>query len=212
MASCVRRSSGPDDCRAAKEALVRTLLLRGEGEVFPDGNLPSETRSFYEEIRLSADKFGKPILFLGDRPGPAVSFTHCGLKTWAALATSNCAVGIDAACGSEFSGDYPFHRAFSAEELDAAVMSLDNDVADTAAAVWSAKEAAVKALACGFWLVDPLEVQVTHWSHSTKGFMLRISLSERAAQRFPYVRLHPLRVCTFREDEVWLSVLVIAAS
>jgi len=211
-ASHIRSSSSPHERHTAKEALVRTLLLRGDGEVFPKGNLRSETRSFNEEIRLSADRLGKPILFLGDQPGPAVSFTHCGLKTWAVLATGNCAVGIDAACENEFGGEYPFHRAFSVEELDSAVMSLNNDAANTAAVVWSAKEAAVKALGCAFWLVDPLDVRVGRWSGSGNRFMSKVNLSERAAQRFPSSKFRPLCVRTFREDEVWLSVAVITQS
>ncbi|MCA1961423.1 MAG: 4'-phosphopantetheinyl transferase superfamily protein [Desulfomonile sp.] len=209
MASCVRRTSRPDERHTAKKRLVLTLLQCCNREVSPGGNISGKTQSLQQETRLGADTLGRPLLFLKDRRGPSVSFTHLGLKTWAVLAIGSCAVGIDAASGSEFSGDYPFHRAFAAGELEAAVMSLTDGVVEAAAAAWSAKEAAVKALGCGFRLADPLDVQVGQWSGSASRFTSKVSLSGRAAQRFSFARSHLLRVSTVREDDVWVSVAVI---
>jgi phosphopantetheinyl transferase (holo-ACP synthase) len=147
---------------------------------------------------------------MGDREGPAVSFTHLGLTTWAALAPRNCAIGIDAASRNEFTGQYPFHRAFQDGELDAVPAEVVVDAPDAAAAVWSVKEAAVKALGCGFWLVDPLELYVSEWRRIRQGFASRVTLSGRTRQRFMSAELRPLRVCTFREHEVWVSAVVVA--
>lgn len=209
IASCVRPAAGNDARRAAKDRLVRGLLCGASEAASPEGNFPWDTGSFNEEIRLTADALGRPLLLLGDRRGPSVSFTHVGLKTWAALATRDYAIGIDAACGSEFIGDYPFHRAFQDGELDAARSELAVDVSNAAAAIWSAKEATVKALGCGFWLADPREVHVAEWRHARNRFFSRVTLSVRARHRFAFAGVHHVHVRTFSEHGVWVSAAVV---
>lgn len=169
-----------------------------------------EGGGFSDEVRLTADSMGRPILLLGKRRGPAVSFSHLGLKTWAALAVGECAVGIDAACGSEFTGRYPFRRAFHDAELDAVSKEGAVEVADAAAAVWSVKEAAVKALGCGFWKVDPLDVHVGRWTRTGNGFLSMVTLARPGRNRFG--RAEALRVWTFSDHGVWVSATVLDSS
>jgi phosphopantetheinyl transferase len=69
-------------------------------------------------------------------------------------------VGIDVSYPEEFTGAYPFGRAFRTEELDFAEALCPNDRARGAALLWSAKEASVKATGAGFNFFDPLEVRV----------------------------------------------------
>jgi phosphopantetheinyl transferase len=88
-----------------------------------------------------------------------LSFSHGKGRLWAAM-SSRGNVGIDAAYPEEFVGAYPFHRAFSNEELDCAEALWPNDRARGAALMWAAKEASVKATGVGFNLFDPLEVRV----------------------------------------------------
>lgn len=169
-----------------------------------------EGSGFSDEIRLTADSMGGPILLVGKRRGPAVSFSHLGLKTWAALAVGDCAVGIDAACGSEFTGRYPFRRAFHDAELDAVSEEAAVEVADAAAAVWSVKEAAVKALGCGFWKVDPLDVQVGRWTRTGNGFLSKVTVARPGSNRF--ARAEALRVWTFSDNGIWVSATVLDSS
>jgi phosphopantetheinyl transferase len=88
-----------------------------------------------------------------------LSFSHGKGRLWAAMSGRG-NVGIDAAYPEEFVGAYPFHRAFSNEELDCAKALCPNDRARGAALMWAAKEASVKATGAGFNLFDPLEVRV----------------------------------------------------
>lgn len=210
IASRVRPNGGREERRAAEALLVRLLLGRRMGTFSSAGNIPSEAVPYSGEMKLTADSLGRPVLLLDGRDGPAVSFTHLGRTTWAALAPRNCAIGIDAASRTEFSGTYPFHRAFHNDELAVVPAELAADIPAAAAAIWSVKEAAVKALGCGFWLADPFELHVSEWRAIRQGFESRVMLSGRAGQRFMPAELRPLRVCTFGGHEVRVSVALVA--
>ena len=78
------------------------------------------------------------------------SYSHLADQTWAAAADQSCRIGIDAASDREFDSSYPFRKVFHAEEI----------ATGQPARIWSIKEAAVKALGCGFDGINPLDIQV----------------------------------------------------
>jgi phosphopantetheinyl transferase len=88
-----------------------------------------------------------------------LSFSHQEERLWAAMGSYGC-VGIDVAYPEEFTGGYPFKRAFRAEELDCVRALCDKNTARAAALIWSLKEAAVKAAGTGFNCCGPLQVRV----------------------------------------------------
>jgi hypothetical protein len=108
---------------------------------------------------VEADSLGRPFLFWPGSPVPAVSFSHAKGRTWACLAWTS-GVGIDVAYPEEFHSPYPFGRVFRSGELDQARGLCGGGLLDRAALLWSLKEAAVKALGCGFNFFCPLEVGV----------------------------------------------------
>ena len=111
-------------------------------------------------IQVVRDPLGKPHLLLEGHRGPAISFSEGGGAVWAALCGDESDIGIDVAGTDEFQGDYPVGRVFHARELQHAVRLAGGGVATASALLWSVKEAAVKALGCGFHLVEPREVCV----------------------------------------------------
>jgi phosphopantetheinyl transferase len=90
-----------------------------------------------------------------------LSFSHEEGRLWAAMGSHGC-VGIDVAYPEEFTGGYPFKRAFRPEELNCDRAFGHKNTARAAALIWSLKEAAVKAAGTGFNCYDPLEVRVTN--------------------------------------------------
>ncbi len=108
---------------------------------------------------LKADGLGRPFLSLPSRAAPSVSLSHCGSRTWACLAWT-AAVGIDVASPGEFRAPYPFARVFHRGEMEEAGKFCGRPLHDRAALLWALKEAAVKALGCGFNFFDPLDVRV----------------------------------------------------
>ena len=142
--------SGPDAGPGLALMLLRALA-----------RLDTSWRLSYDENDLTLHKsaLGEPCLLLGDKPGPSLSFSHDKGRLWAAMSSKG-RVGIDVAYPEEFAAGYPFARAFRPEELDSARALCHNDTARGAALIWSAKEAAVKAIGAGFNRFDPLDVQV----------------------------------------------------
>ncbi len=197
----MERSAERRSLERNKRALTMTLLKRCTADIWT-------SRTDEADIRLEAEETGRPLLFLNETKGPSVSFSHYEGRTWAAICPSTQAVGIDAACDAEFQGRYPFHRAFGDEELDTAVDTMEGDVPRAAALLWSAKEAAVKAIGCGFRLLDPLEVNV-HLSApeaEDKLDSLPAVVTTTALQRHGMSVPVTLRVHIFREDGIWLSI------
>jgi hypothetical protein len=133
----------------AKERLVRRLLAGLPGQ---------ETDGRSQVVTLETNALGRPRLFLGGQPGPAVSFSRAAGCLWGALAPVG-QVGVDAALPSEFEAGYPLARAFRPPELDWARPLCGGDTTGAAALLWALKEAAVKALGVGFHLLDPLAVE-----------------------------------------------------
>jgi phosphopantetheinyl transferase len=103
-------------------------------------------------------------------------------------------VGIDVAYPEEFTGGYPFARAFRTEELDCAGALCPNDTAREAALIWAAKEASVKATGAGFNFFDPLEVRVGTPLVSEQGILFEVWAGR------------PISTWVRTEGRGWLSV------
>ncbi len=160
-----------------------------------------------DRIRLMRTRLGKPYALIGDRPGPALSFSHVPGATWAALCEDcDCEIGIDAASAKEFEEGYPFERAFRSVELDDAIEKLGRPRAEAAAFVWSVKEATVKALGCGFHTVDPFDVRVFAVSAVPEGGLVVTSRSDTPFGRSGDREHRPTQAVSFRHAGVWISV------
>jgi len=155
------------------------------------------------------DPLGKPHLLLGEHRGPAVSFSEGGGKIWAALCGDESDIGIDVAGADEFRGEYPFRRVFHAEELQHALRLEDGDLPKASALLWSVKEAVVKALGCGFHLVDPREIYVHPSVEGGGGYTFPVCLSGKALVRFPKSAAPSLSVRSFPREKMWLSIALL---
>ena len=156
-------------------------------------------------IRVVSGLLGRPHLLLGECQGPAISFSEGGGKVWAALCGDESDIGIDVAGTDEFQGEYPVHRVFHPQELHHAVRLTDGDLEEASALLWSVKEAVVKALGCGFHLVDPRHITV-HPSEGGDGHTFPVSLSGKALDRFPLAACQSLWVHSLPHGKLWLSI------
>ena len=157
-------------------------------------------------IQVVRDPLGKPHLLVGERRGPAISFSEGGGAVWAALCGDESEIGIDVAEADEFQGDYPLHRVFHAQELHHALRLTGGEAATAAAMLWSAKEAIAKALGCGFHLVEPRDIHVHPSVEGDGGYVFPVSLSRKAAERLPLAAGRPLWVRSLPRGKGWLSV------
>jgi phosphopantetheinyl transferase len=122
-------------------------------------------------LRLDTGPLGQPLLRLGGKPGPGISFSQAGDLLWGAVAGGG-QVGLDAAAEADFPPPYPYSRAFGPEDWDWAWRHCRGRTASAAALLWAAKEAAVKALGVGFHTLDPLDIQVAIISSAWGGLQL----------------------------------------
>jgi phosphopantetheinyl transferase (holo-ACP synthase) len=161
-----------------------------------------------ESIQIVHDPLGRPQLLLGECEGPAISFSEGGGKRWAALCQDAAGIGIDAAETADFPTGYPFHRVFHAQELGHALRLTGGDWKRASALLWSIKEAAVKALGCGFHLVDPLHLCVDSSIAETDGrHFFTVRLSGKALARFPIPA--GLWVHSLFQESMWLSIALL---
>ena len=153
-------------------------------------------------IQVVSGLLGRPHLLLGKFRGPAISFSEGGGKVWAALCGDESDIGIDVAGTDEFQGEYPFHRVFHPEELHHALKLADEDSEEASALLWSVKEAVVKALGCGFHLVDPRHIHVyPSVGRIGGGYSFPVGLSGKALERFPMAAGRSLRVLFASSEE-----------
>lgn len=124
-------------------------------------------------LTLSSDPRGRPLLWLGSKPGPGISFSEAGEQLWGALAAQG-QVGLDAAPAADFSPPYPYARVFGPEEWDWAWRHCRGRTVSAAALLWAAKEAAVKALGVGFHNLEPGGLQVVHLAPAWEGLQLLV--------------------------------------
>ncbi|MBM4284463.1 MAG: 4'-phosphopantetheinyl transferase superfamily protein [Deltaproteobacteria bacterium] len=137
-----------------KEDLVSFLLatLESAGAI----THPQELRP---RFRLERGPLGQPLLRLGGKPGPAVSFSEAGGRLYGAVSLTG-RVGVDATRPEEFTPPYPLARVFRSGEFNLALRLTENRPRQAAALLWALKEAALKALGVGFHRLAPREVVV----------------------------------------------------
>jgi hypothetical protein len=168
-------------------------------------------------VKIIQGPLGRPQLLLGGHMGPAISFCRSGKNLWAALCGNDQDIGIDVAESPEFQGKYPFYRVFHPQELEHALKPAGEDLKKAAALLWSVKEAAAKALGCGFHLVDPLQMIVYPSIDEATGraaeengvYDFPVGLSGKAAKKFPMAPGRSLRVRSLSHGKLWLSIALL---
>ncbi|OGV79550.1 MAG: hypothetical protein A3K19_02660 [Lentisphaerae bacterium RIFOXYB12_FULL_65_16] len=152
------------------------------------------------------DPLGKPHLLLGGHRGPAISFSEGGGAVWAALCWDESDIGLDVAETSEFHGDYPIRRVFNAQELQHVVRLTGGDLEKASALLWSIKEAIVKALGCGFHLVEPRDIDVRPSVKGDGEYTFPVCLSRKALERLPMGADRSMWVRALPQVKMWLSI------
>jgi len=160
-------------------------------------------------IQIVHDALGRPHLLLGERRGPAISFSTAGEEVWAALCGDESDIGIDVAGSAEFQAGYPMQRVFHAPELHQALELAGGDLARAAALLWSIKEAVAKALGCAFHLVDPRDIHVYPSAVEQGGPAFSVRLSGNARMRFPMADRPPITVHSLARAGAWLSIAAL---
>jgi phosphopantetheinyl transferase len=153
------------------------------------------------EFILKSDSRGKPEIWLGAAPGPALSFSWSAGQLWAAVGRAESSLGLDAAAPEEFFGSYPYHRIFMKTEWETAMTLAAGDRPEAAALLWTVKEAAVKAEGYGFHLLSPKQVQVNFAGSEEQGYCWCVCLEGSHTHR----RNETMAV-SVRLDKIWLSV------
>lgn len=186
----------------AKQAAV-SALVPSVSEMYDEFRRVMAARA--PKIEVMSDSLGKPHLLIDGSDGPAVSFSYERDTMWVAVGREGSSVGIDAAESASFRGNYPFHRAFHEGELE-----LGGEKNEVAALIWSAKEAVVKALGCGFHLVDPLHLRVEPCSGEHGKPLLKVHLVDRSRERLRVQAENPVPVSVFRYSSMWVSVASVS--
>lgn len=153
---------------------------------------------------LRRDRLGKPRLVMDQREDLSISFTRIPGRSWSALCQGS-QVGIDAAEFREFEVAYPLHRAFHDDDCLHSTAAATGNLQEAAALIWSAKEAAVKAIGIGFHLIDPLEVRVRTVLLNGHRSSLEVRLERRFEERFAD-GVSAISVRAFRYRDGWISV------
>ena len=198
----------PGASETCKELLIAALWDHLQATATsPDHCRPSSRAAC--SLQLLYGLLGRPYTRMGELRGPAISFSRGGGRVWAALSGDESAVGIDLAESAEFEGAYPFQRVFHPEELHHAEKVTNGHRAEAAALLWSVKEAVVKALGCGFHLLDPRQISVHPSAGGEGGYTFPVDLSGKARSLFPLAPGQFLRVHSLLQGKMWLSIAVI---
>jgi len=190
----------------ARHRLVAILWNHREAMTNPAWNRSQSPAAAPLPFKLVRGLLGRPQLQSGAHRAPAVSFSEGGGRVWAALCGDDSDIGIDLAAADEFQGNYPLHRVFHPEELHHALKLANGDVAAAAALLWSVKEAVVKALGCGFHLVDPRQITVHPFASDCGGQTFTADLSGKARARYPLASGSSLRVHALPQGKMWFSI------
>lgn len=205
-------SSGTDSDQAKQRLISSLWEYRAAGECPGEKKRHSSARTS-SPIRLVRGALGRPVLRVGEDGGPSISFSRGGGKVWAALSGDESAVGIDLAGGDEFRSGYPLERVFHPEELEHALGLTGGEQQQASALLWSVKEALVKALGCGFHLVDPLQISVHQAAGNGVGedgwHSFPAALTGKALTRFPLAADRTLWVHAAFLQQMWLSIALL---
>lgn len=148
--------------QASKEKLVKSLLNR---------HLTTGLAST-PDFSLSSDKRGRPVFYSGEIENCFISYSYCEDKLWTAL-SAGYTIGIDVETPLSFNNNYPYEKVFSRKENRLRDM-IDPDPNSSAAALWSCKEAVVKARGTGFSDIGPAEVEITTIQRTSLGFTIEV--------------------------------------
>ena len=206
--SCTSSRFSTDDSKSRKENKERLLAAMLDRFRETGKHLDTTSGNAPFSPHITCDRMGKPRLVLNGALEPSISFSHCDGMTWGALAEPGFEVGIDAARADEFWRTYPLHRVFNSGELEPLLEKTD-DLDESAALMWSAKEAFVKALGCGFHLFSPLGVRVSllHWELNSAN--LQVRLSETVLEKLTLDVRSQTKIASFRFVGAWVSVALL---
>jgi hypothetical protein len=207
------RGPGLNSDKLSRELRKQLLTLRLLEYSGADAKLPGLTRAWREidgtSVQIVKDSLGKPRVLCGTESGPSVSFAHLGAGTWGAMCPSSATVGIDVAQAEEFSDGYPFSRVFHEEDLTVTLKKTHDDEKEAAALLWSAKEAIVKAIGCGFHLLDPIDVKVVPWFDEGSEYILRGQVRGRSLGRLPMSMHLDVPISAVREENTWICTALL---
>lgn len=207
-ASCLwnKLQTAADARRQAKNMLI-DLLLKEVRHLRPwtDCALKKQIGSRHSAYIISSNRLGQPLLRIDGYRGPSLSFAHIPGRTWAAMSLCSATVGIDVASSVEFFNDYPLQRVFHQDEIEAA-MKLFGTHENAAAALWSAKEAVVKSLGCGYRFFAPIDLKVKIDFDFTGEDKIYVVFSDYARHRIGLAKEKVHRVHLIRRGTLFLSV------
>ncbi|MDI6853083.1 MAG: 4'-phosphopantetheinyl transferase superfamily protein [Deltaproteobacteria bacterium] len=193
--------SGPiRDFRRARElarsSLVRFLLSRGA---------PGTLRGS-QEVKVFHDLHGKPRLSGPHPPYPAVSFSYGMNCLWGAVGEPGEHLGLDVTEAGEFSKGYPYHRIAAGEEWEYIKDRLGRDKSEAAALLWAAKEAAVKALGCGYRGFGPLQVKLALKAEKAGVIFFCANIDRATEAEFHGLAGASVAVAVWRHKSAWLAL------
>jgi len=200
--------------RTRQQRLRARLLLVGElirASSFGRDVSDSSFHRLHEGLEITSDDFGAPHLVVKGTEAPGISFSYSETTIWAALCGTDCRCGIDAARSDEFGDDYPYHRAFCSGEIENLLPVTNGNTTEAAALIWSAKEAAVKALGCAFHLIDPLQVQVGLRGSLGGAILLTAKLRVSDRKKLPEGSSSRISLATVLMRHTWVSLAVTPA-
>ena len=165
------------------------------------------TRRNIPPISVEYDEFGKPRLKIGEFMEMAVSFSRVSDMLWASVTGSGNHLGMDVARAEEFDGNYPFPRAFHPEELFSSMLDI-HGIQESAAMLWSVKEAAVKALGIGYGLLGPLDIRIDSVEDHTTHYIPRIFIASGPLRGIGLHSSSCLSIISFSYAGTWVSVAI----
>lgn len=206
-----KQDSGFHASGSIKDRLANHLWKQAVcGTVIPHGSPAACDRP--AQLSVAKDFLGKPLIVKPKCPDVHLSFSHGAGRLWAALVRSSRCVGIDVAHPSEFGESYPFHQAFHDIEWSTVHRDIRHEVSESAACLWSVKEAAVKCLGCGFHFLGPRDLLVTPWRASRVGKQFRVRIGPLDARGVGALHDVEIYAVSWRVGGAWLALALCDCS
>lgn len=181
----------------ARQAAVRELLVTHLLALLAQLDPKWAGASERGPVVLAREPWGRPLIFLGDDPGPAVSFSEAGDLVWGAVSARG-KVGLDLALATDFAPPYPYARVFGPKEWGWALTYCQGRPSWAGALLWAAKEAAAKALGLGFHRWPPVAFGVDPPLRETEGLFLTVRVQNT-----------PIAAWASPLEEGWLALAVV---
>ncbi len=194
--------------RAPRKLLNLSIILQLLDDFFAVNSCPTlQDREDPASVTLGYDENGKPQLNIGEFSDMAVSFSHISDMLWASLSCSGNHLGMDVARAEEFEGNYPFQRAFHPEELYSSRIDI-HEIRESAALLWSVKEAVVKALGIGYGVLGPLDIRIESIEDCATHYIPRIFIAPAALRGIGLRSSTCLNLISFSHAGSWISVAI----